>query len=299
MDTVQQKLRQIDEQLAQKSILEKIASAPPLLIPAIGLMAGILIQDSIAKHTGLSSHQVSGWIWMIPLVICISIVLVIRHKDKNLISNSHTEMILGLAIFLCFVCLGATCLWSFNNYKANDIRNCVNQERVLATVRGKIVTEPKLSANSQWSFAGFMHSDPSSSFYMDITEAETKNGWAKAFGRIYVSVGEPVVDLKPGDYIQTYCWLNRIKPPINPGQFNMAKYLAHKNVFVAASINTRDSIDLLAITRKSFLSNIKQNIRQTALQALLDDSVVGEQNRGLLLGLKNEPTKKRFSWFQC
>jgi len=67
---------------------------------------------------------------------------------------------------------------------------------------------------------------------------ETINGWVKASGTVRVQVAEPVLDLKAGDYIQAYCWLERFKEPTNPGQFDVSRYLARKNVFIAASVKS-------------------------------------------------------------
>ena len=93
-----------------------------------------------------------------------------------------------------------------------------------------IATKPYTDSND-WAFSKFTHTDRGSSFYLEITEAETVNGWAKTSGIVRVRVNEPVMDLKAGDYVQIYCWLDRFTGASNPGEFDIAKYLSRKGSF--------------------------------------------------------------------
>jgi len=129
----------------------------------------------------------------------------------------------------------------------------------------------------------------SSSFYLKISEVETVTGWAKVSGTVRVQVAEPVLDLKAGDYIQMYCWLDRFKQPTNPGQFNVARYLARKNVFIAASVKSRDGIEILRFDQNDRLSGIftkvKMKLRETATAGLSSNLSLEDRNRGLLEAL--------------
>jgi competence protein ComEC len=130
-----------------------------------------------------------------------------------------------------------------------------------------------------------MHTDPGTSFYLKVAEVKMLNDFAPATGTVRVQVGEPVLDLKAGDYIRVYCWLDRFKPPTNPGQFNTAKYMARKAVFIAASVKSRDGIELLKNPRRGIFTRAKRKIRQTATVALLGAPVPENQSQGLLQAL--------------
>jgi competence protein ComEC len=186
---------------------------------------------------------------------------------------------------LCFLCLGAIRLIHFHQPKPNDIRNLVGNERRLATIRGVIITEPYIKKNEQWKFVKFTFNDPTSSFYLKMGRIKTTDGWAKAGGTVRVQVSEAVLDLKAGDHIQAYCWLDRFKGATNPGQFDVAKYLARKNIFVAALIQSRDGIELLESNPAGLFTKLKRNVRETATQALLGDLSPEEESRGLLEAL--------------
>jgi len=186
---------------------------------------------------------------------------------------------------VCFVCLGSIRLSSFHQPKLNDIRNFVADERKLSTVRGLIVTEPYINRNKDWEFVRFKFTDPASSFYLKIHEVKTVDGWAKAAGTVRVQVAEPVLDLKAGDYVQMYCWLDRFKGPTNPGQFDVSRYLARKNVFIAASIKSREGIKLLESGGTGIFTKIKRRLRETATWALVGEMSLEDRSRGLLEAL--------------
>jgi len=200
------------------------------------------------------------------------------------IRKPHSLTIIAYSTLACFLCLGAIRLLSFNQPCPNDIRNFVTLERSLATIRGEIITEPYTQNYKNWQFAKFKFTDPSSSFYLEMSEVQTTTDWAKATGTIRVQVAEPALDLKTGDHIQAYCWLTRFNQPTNPGQFNIKQYLARKNIFVAAHISSRDAIQLLQNTPNT-LTTLKRKLRKITTAALVGEIEPAEQTKGLLEAL--------------
>ncbi|MCP4260587.1 MAG: DNA internalization-related competence protein ComEC/Rec2 [Planctomycetes bacterium] len=195
---------------------------------------------------------------------------------------------------------------SFNRLKPNDISNLVTEESELATIRGMIITEPYINKYQNWKFARFKPGDPSSSFYLKVAEVEAADGWVKVAGTVRVQVNESVLDLKAGDYIQAYCQLDRFNPPTNPGQFDVAKYMARKNIFIAAFVKSRDGIEILHSAQSDGWSDVftkfKNKVRQSASRALLDTLSSEEPNRGLLeallLGYRGNIDSKTYRSFR-
>jgi len=276
MDDIQRKLALIDEQLTGgvANFHKQIVSTAPLLFVTVGLIAGILIQ---------SAFCLPFWVWLVSVGVCVAatiILYVVYHRREE-----QLPYILAYTALICFVCLGAIRLNSFNNPEPDDIRNFVAEEQKLATIRGSVITEPYINKNRDWEFARFMYTDPASSFYLKVREVETIDGWAKVSGTVRVQVAEPVLDLKAGDYIQAYCWLEKFKPPTNPGQFDTGRYLARKNIFIAASVKSRGGVELLESRGKGAFTKIKRKFRETATQALLGDLSIEDRNQGLLEAL--------------
>ena len=276
MDDIQRKLALIDKQLTGgfADSHKQIISTAPLLFVAVGLIAGILLQDIF---------NLPVWFWLASIGVCaaamIILYIVYRSKEEQLPS------ILAYMALVGFVCFGAIRLTTYYQAEPNDIRNFVAEERKLATIRGVVITEPYTNKNQSWEFARFSHTDPAGSFYLNLCEVEAVDGWAKASGTVRVQVDEPVLDLKAGDYIQAYCWLDRFEKATNPGQFDVADYLARKNVFVAASVDSRNAIEILQGGSTDFFARIKSRAREIAVQSLLGSTYPQDENERLLQAL--------------
>ncbi|MHC4293865.1 MAG: DNA internalization-related competence protein ComEC/Rec2, partial [Planctomycetota bacterium] len=116
-----------------------------------------------------------------------------------------------------------------------------------------------------------------------------------------VQIREPVMDLRAGDYIEAYCWLSRFEEAKNPGQFNFAQYLANKNVYIGASINSRDAVSVLD-KKSGYFTGIINTFREKVTQALLWDTSIEESNRAmlgaLLLGYRGDIDKSTYKAFK-
>ncbi|MEJ2705352.1 MAG: ComEC family competence protein [Sedimentisphaerales bacterium] len=270
---MRRKLVVIDQQLAGRNLHERIISTCPLVFVAVGLILGILIESK-------ADLSLSLWFGLLALLALMAIISFCIPRFNT--SGRYVTAYLALG---CFVCLGAIRLTSYRQPEASDIRNLVTGERRLATIRGSIISEPRISKYPDWEFAQFEPTDPGSSFYLQVTGIETVNGWERATGAVRVQVGEPVLDLKVGDAIQAYCWLDRFKPPTNPGQFDTAAYLARRNVYIAVFVQSRAGITVLDHPPSGELAQLKVRIRQAATSALLSDMPEDESSRGLLQAL--------------
>ncbi|MGA1979274.1 MAG: DNA internalization-related competence protein ComEC/Rec2 [Sedimentisphaerales bacterium] len=278
MDDIQRKLALIDKQLTGGFVnsYKRIISTSPLVFAAVGLIAGILIQDAF---------NLSMSIWIVVLAVCSASTVFFFVAYTRGKFASYGLLLLSSCALIGFVCLGAVRLRNYGQPSSNDIRDFVAEEQKLATIRGSIITEPYVNKNENWAFAKFMHTDQTSSFYLKVCEVETTAGWAKMSGTVRVQVDEPVLDLKAGDYIQAYCWLNRFEKATNPGQFDVARYLARKNVFVAASVPSQDAIEVLQSGSTDFLVKVKRKAREIAVQSLLGSPYPQDESERLLQAL--------------
>jgi len=279
MDPIQRKLGLIDKQLAGGDFHKRIIRTSPLVFVVAGLIVGIVLQEVLRRLGGDESRFVWMWVTLLSLFGGSAIVLFALQKG-----GSRPEGIAYTAL-VCFACIGAIRMISFAEPASNDISRFVGNEPKPAKIRGVIVTEPHVNRHSDWAFARFKPTDPTSSFYLKLTEAEAVDGWAQVSGTVRTQVDGPVLDLKAGDYIEAYCLLDRFKPPTNPGQFDTAGHLARRNVFVAASVKSRDGIQLLDSPPAALFAKVRAKIRQTAARALLDDLPSDGSAQGMLQAL--------------
>jgi len=290
MDEIRRKLELIDSQLAGRNLHGRIISTCPLVFVAVGLAAGILMQS-------LLSLPVPVWFVLLGLLAAATVpVFFIRRL------SSVSRYVTAYLALSCFVCLGAIRLTQYSRPQPDDIRHLVPDERKLATIRGRIVTEPYINRYPGWAFARFKPTEPGTSFYLKASEVEAVSGWTKVTGTICVRVAEPVTDLKAGDEIQAYCWLERFEPPTNPGQFDWAAYLARRNIFVAASVTSREAVTKRPGPTAGLLARLKARITQAATTALVGDMPQDEASRGLLeallLGYRRDIDSKTYEAFR-
>jgi len=263
----------LDAQLAERGPLaEQIFARSPLALLAVGLIAGIVIQHFLNLTIG-------GPLAILGLcTITIITFLFLQNHPARL----H---VIACAAGVAFACLGAIRLAGFNQPATNDIRNLVGAERTLATIRGHVITEPRLEDRDSWKFGRYLWSEPGTSFYLKLKEAETRSGWAPVTGKVRVQVAEPATDINVDDYIQAYCWLDGFGEPLNPGQFNLKKYLAQRGVFVGASVKSRGGIELLGRGGPTFLARVKNRLKTIAAEALFGETSPDDESNAMLNAL--------------
>ena len=270
LDDIQQKLKLIDQQLAGGENLHKrIVSSCPLLFAAIGLILGISLQETLS---------LSILIWLTLLAAALFAMAALFFFIKWETANCKFAYL----ALICFICLGAIRLINHSNLQPDDISRFVNQNRRLASIRGLIITTPRTNDNQNWQFSKFAHTGPGSSFYLKVLEAQTTTGWAKISGTVRVQVSEPVLDLRENDYVLVYCWLDRFKPATNPGQFDISRHMAKKNVFLSAFVESCDGIELLKRGNQNIFHRVQNKLKLTATTALLDDHLPQNQEQALL-----------------
>ena len=265
-------MAEIDSQLSRGPVtyLNQTINAAPLAFCALGMIAGIILQDKI---------NLNILFWLLALALCLVSFFVLLFFIK--VNRVFAGAFLAVT---CFVCLGAIRLAKFNQPGPDDIRNSVGSDPNLASVRGVIATVPFIDGRN-WRFAQFAHTDRGSSFYLQVRNVESVDGWVNASGLVRVHVNEPVLDLKAGDYIQMFCWLDRYGPATNPGEFDIASYLARKGVSVAASVESRDAIEQLKAGNIGLFSKAKTALRRFVVLSFLGAPYPRDEQESLLLAL--------------
>ncbi|HLD34807.1 MAG TPA: ComEC/Rec2 family competence protein, partial [Patescibacteria group bacterium] len=273
MRTIRQKLELIDKQLeGRRNTTDLLIDNYPLFFAAFGLILGIIIRDNF-------------FIAMTPAVFAIAVIAILASLSFLKLKSIKVA---AIGCIVCFMLLGMVRLGAFRHLPAHHINNITGSQRTLATIRGVIITEPRIDHNSDWQFARFVRTDPSSSFYLRPTEIETVTGWKKIKGLIRVQVDGPVITLKQNDRIQAYCWLDRLKPAGNPGQFDLADYLSLRNIRITAYINGSDAIKRLE--RKNEFSSPLRMLQNRAMEAL-GQGLEEDENalvQALILGWRSE-----------
>lgn len=297
MDEIRRKLELIDARLSGRNLHGFLIRTAPSFFLAVGLMAGVLLQAGLYRLVGGVDRRVLLWSWTALLALAAGCLLAYGVRRR---AGSRPQ-VLAHGALICFACLGAIRLLVFDTPAANDVRHLVGQQRRLATVRGRVLTDPHLETR-RWCFAPLVHTDPASSFYMRVDAVETTPGWRDAGGTIRVRVAEPTPNVKSGDDIRLYCWLHRFEGPSNPGSFDVARYLRRRNVYVAAAVPSRDAIEVQRPARHTILTHLRRRLQNATSQALLGPATTDEPGEGLLqallLGYRQDITPEIYEAFR-
>jgi DNA internalization-related competence protein ComEC/Rec2 len=266
-------LRLLDEELSETySFRKQITASFPLLAPAGGLIIGIVLQRFL--HFPV----------FVPFVT-LAVVLTASAVLMRICAGSRRLAILIIAVFVGFICLGSVRLMSFSKPRPDDIRHLVAGERVLATITGVVKTKPRQDSTDGWAFGRYYPMPPGGSFYLRAEKIKTRSGWADVSGTVRVQVSGGITDTSPGDRVKIYCWLSRFGPSLNPGQFDVAKYLANRGVFIAASAGSGQAIELLEKAPSTSFARVRNALATIAAEALFADAVLDGQEGALLSAL--------------
>jgi len=297
MDEIRRRLALIETQLSQQNLHARLIDTAGLFFPAVGLMAGIVAQHAIATSFGPADSSQRLWPQIaVPVLMAAALCVVMACTVQR-----WRPSVAAWGALLCFMGLGAVRLSVYQTAAGDDIRHFVGTERVLATVRGRIVTRP-LSIRADWCFAELTFTDPPTAFHVRLDRVKTGGGWVDASGVVRMQIDEPTLTLKIGDTIQAYCWLYRFEAPRNPGQFDLAAHLARSNIYIGASVPSGDAIERHRTAGVNPFARLRTRLGEGASAALLCGVASTEDSHGLaealLLGNRDRIDRQTYEAFR-
>jgi competence protein ComEC len=288
LDEIQQKIEEFQKQLlASQSPLKQTLLTCPAVLPAIGLIIGLVLQFYF---------DLPLLVWLVVLILC-TIPYLIRQFSKKVSVN-----LIFIVVFLCFACLGAVRLITYNKPASNDIRNIASEDFTFAHIKASIISEPVVvvADENDWLFSQFSQSLPYTTFYAKVTDVKTAAGWTKATGTIKFYISEAVEDVNTGNKFEAFCRLEKFSDADNAGQFNIAQYMNHNGVFLSASVKSANALTVLNSEKPKSLFDIKAKFRQYAVAALLKDAESDDYislTEALVLGSRTKIDRQLYNDF--
>lgn len=290
IDPIRLQIEELQKELRpRRPLAERIMESCPLMTAACGLIGGLILQRQF---------NISFLFWTSVLsILCLTALCVSGFLNKR-----QKAVFLLWFIFLAAIPLGGARLRLFQSPRPNDIRKRISNFPSLASLGGKILTEPRLEDRSQWVFGRTQWTQRGASFLLQIDEALTSDGWEPACGIVYATISEPVKSLHSGDRIRFHGILNRPRPADNPGMFDGKKYFKNQGIFCMANIPALESIVLHKPDTRSRWLRLPERFRGWVFETL--DAFGGELKEcsdlpeTLLLGQRSNLDMKTWAAFQ-
>lgn len=214
-----------------RPVPNRLVQPAPLLPVALGMMAGIVIDDKLEPSA----------IWsLVPLFVGLILLIRFRH-NKSL-------------VFICCL-LAATTLGAFRHAIAmrrlpsNHVARFLGNEPIIAHIQGEIITEPTISEPDP-SLPRAFAMGPKTRFVLEAKQLEGIKGPLDVTGQMNVSVKAPILDLHIGDVVEMTGWFFAPSGPRNPGEYDWGLYQRRNGIWAQLSADHAESV--VRVARPSY-----------------------------------------------
>ncbi len=251
----------------------RLAPPAPLVPAAIAMVAGIVLGRYAPLPIG---------VWATAGIAAFLTAAITLRRE-------HLRILTIAAIASTIIFASAT--WSALSYRRipeNHIVTFSGKGSVLATIRGRVVSNPRLrkAQTPYW--------QPDRTTFLLEADAirSTEGTWLETTGTIRVKINEPVWDLSAGRQVELVGSLRRPRPPGNPGQHDWREADRYKGILVSFSVPCADGVTTLKEAGENLLSGLWRRARMTARRhlngcgaeddtVLLEALVLGERSPAL------------------
>jgi len=149
------------------------------------------------------------------------------------------------------------CAVSFWHVPDDHIVTFSDRGDVLATIRGQVVSRPwiRRAETPYWR-------PLRTTFLLEVHRIRTvEGGWLDTRGRVRVTVGEPLPDLRPGAEVELVGALLRPGGPRNPGQYDWRAAGRYRGELVGFRVPGADGVRTLVPARRGLLNRLWWRLR--------------------------------------
>ncbi|MBI5764483.1 MAG: ComEC/Rec2 family competence protein [Planctomycetes bacterium] len=228
----------------------------PLLPVAVGMMAGVLLDDRAA---------LSAWFYAVALVITTSLILAMKLRI-------HSHLVL---LVLASASIGALRYHlAFRTIPADHIAHRTADEPVLCHLRGRVLTIPDIREPDP-SVPRAYEVGPKTRFLLEASLVDSGHSMVPASGRIAVSIKEPVLRVRAGDIVEMTGWLYRPRPPANPGEYDRALASRRAGILAGMSCDHAEGVRVIGHTGRGLLDTLRLRLSALLLHECLPEDDPG------------------------
>ncbi|NOZ23026.1 MAG: ComEC/Rec2 family competence protein [Planctomycetes bacterium] len=239
----------------------------PLVGVALFLIAGILLGEYCPVP--------SDWLWGAAAALALCAVLSLARV--------RSPWSVSVCLFALVVAAGILLQRHTAQPPApNDIRFAAGDRSAVAKLKGIIATPPEIEPLDPVlpNFGKETDANSRTTFDLDATALRLGRQWRKATGRVRVNIYDEAGDLRYGDEIEFSASIKRPPAATNPGQFDYARFLGRRGIFVLANAGSRDNVRILTRNNGTWIKTRLFAVRRAA-QAVIERHA-GAQTRSIL-----------------
>ncbi len=253
--------------------IRRFAPRAPLVPAAMAMVAGIVL----GRYASL------------PIGIWATVAIAAFLTAAITLGREHLRILTIAAIATTIIFASAT--WATTSYRRipdNHIVTFSSKGSVLATIRGRVVSAPRMRKAQ----TPYWQPDRTSFLLESDAIGSTDGEWLPTTGTVRVKINEPAWDLSAGQQVELVGSLRRPRPPGNPGQHDWREADRYKGILVSFSVPCADGVTTLKDADENPLSGLWRRMRSTARQhingcgrqddtVLLEALVLGERSPAL------------------
>ncbi|RME40897.1 MAG: ComEC family competence protein, partial [Planctomycetota bacterium] len=234
------------------------------MLPAVGLILGIVMQDAVGVPFLLSA-----------LLVVIGMLFVF--------SAARRRRAVAM-VFLVAFASGALLHRRVTDQGFGHVGVYAGSEPRLVRLRGRVETEPRRRPPPEHPFSRWSFGRERTVFLLEAERIRGERGWIETRGRLQVFVDEPLLALRAGDRVEVTGWLRALSPPRNPGGFSWDRYARRRGIEGGLSCAYRENVRI--VERHPRRSSWRRTFRRRAEGWLLGGiEETGEETGGLLEAL--------------
>ncbi len=229
------------------------ARPAPLLPVALGLIAGIIVDNALAQPVSLS-------IGLLSAALVAGAVRAARKRAGWIL-----------------VCAAAAGLGSLRHALADrwlpsdHVARYAQGDPSLARIRGEVVSKPLILEPDEDVPRAFSRG-PKTVFVLETSAIAGRDGWIETQGLVQVSVKEPMLLLTRGQFVEMTGWLYQPRPPQNPGDYDWALQKKRDGLRAGLACDHAESVVVLRQAGGPGFQGILDSARQRLRGYLLDDA---------------------------
>jgi len=238
----------------------------PLVAPAIGLIAGILLDRGIQPWVALSAAA----------TCCAAYVVWSRRLRV-------APAVSAVAVFVAFVGLGAVRHALADRWwPADHILFLMRDEPSLITLRGEVISEPIIREPDP-DVPRAYPVPPRTSFILKAQSVGDVRDPVSVTGNVAISIKAAVLHVRAGNQVEMTGWLYRPGGPRNPGGYDWAAHLRRDGIVAAFSCEHAESARVLDAGDVGWWRHLRDRCRARLRGYLLDDAFdEGEATAGVV-----------------